>query len=53
MRTPPDELAHGMNNSDFSRKGRISQSGPSEDQLVDPDQACNEVVLLGSTGGEM
>ena len=47
MRTPPEELAYGTNNSDFPRKGRISQSGPSEDQLDDPDQAHNQVVPFG------
>ena len=44
---PPEELAHGTNHSDFPRKGWISQSGPSEDQLIDPDQACNQVVPFG------
>ena len=44
MRTTPEELAHGTNNSDFSREGWISESTPSEDQLVDPDQACNQTV---------
>ena len=28
-------------------KGRNSQSGLSEDQLVDPDLACNQVVPFG------
>ena len=39
--------ASGTNHSDFPRKGRISQNGPSEDQLVDPDQAYNQVVPFG------
>ena len=47
MRTPPEELAYGTNNSDFLVKGRISQSGPSEDHLVDLHQAHNQFVPFG------
>ena len=47
VNTPREELAYGTNNSAFPRKGRISQSGPSEDQLDDSDQAHTQVVPFG------
>ena len=47
MRTPPEELANEINNSDFPGKGHISQSSSSEDQQVNPDQAHSQVVPLG------
>ena len=34
-------------NTPKKNKGRNSQSGLSEDQLVDPDLACNQVVPFG------
>ena len=39
--TPWKNWPLGRIMQDFPRKGRISQSGPCEDQLVDPDQTCN------------
>ena len=47
---PPEELAYGTGNSDVPWKGRIGQISPSEDQLVDPDQASSQVVPFGVCG---